>query len=135
MSHSESPEVNAYFLDSEFSSHAVTHHSIGPTGAGCRGTWKTCDKFEGEKGSTSIVEVQYLVPEKASDQKPMKGVEQPLPPKILRAVKRLRTKESWPAELDHWPMIERGVLCLARANVSIVCSGNKPYISIPADVE
>lgn len=116
MSLSTTPEINAYFLDSEFGprSVTVTHLSAGATGTGCRGTWETDAKLEGEKGSTSYVEVQHLLPEPPAVKTPVADERTPA---VMRAVKRLRTKVTWP-EIDHWPMIERGLLCLARANVS-----------------
>lgn len=117
MSLSTSPEINAYFLDSEFGPRSVTvkHLSAGPTGTGCRGTWETDARLDGEKGSTSYVEVQHLVPDAAAG-KPTDSIGRIHAP-VMRAVKRLRTRDTWP-EIDHWPMIERGLLCLARANVS-----------------
>lgn len=115
MSLSIYPEINAYYLDSEFGNRTVTHQNPGPDGTSCRGTWKTHTKIEGEGGATSFVEVQDLLPE-VTDIKPRKGAVQ-FAPAISRAVKRIQTKGGWP-EVDRWPMIERGMLCLARANVS-----------------
>lgn len=114
MSLSIYPEVNAYYLDSEFIDRTVTHKNAGHTGTGCRGTWQTHTKMVGEGGAVSFVEVQDLLPE-VTDIKPRKGAVQSAPA-ISRAVKRIQTKGGWP-EVDRWPMIERGILCLARANV------------------
>lgn len=128
MSLSTSPEINAYYLDSQFgpSGLTVTHQSAGSTGTGCRGTWQTDIKLNGERGSTSHVELQTLLPD-TLDYDLQKGVQKPFAP-VTRAVKRLRTRDAWP-EVDHWPMIERGLLCLARANVSI----SRDNINAPAD--
>lgn len=117
MSLSIHPEVNAYYLDSEFAPRGMTvaHYSAGPTGTGCRGTWETHTELEGEKGSTSYVELQHLLPDASTSHRP-KVIERIRAP-VTRAVKQLRTKDSWP-QRDNWPMIERGLLCLARANVS-----------------
>lgn len=126
MTLSTSPEINAYYLDSEFGPRGVTvtHQSPGPTGTGCRGTWETHARLDGEKGSTSLVEVQTL----QSDDYLPNDTER-IHPAVMRAVKRLRTVDTWP-EIDHWPMIERGLLCLARANVSNTLSN---FLRTPAN--
>ncbi|KAL0639015.1 Protein kinase protein rad53 [Maublancomyces gigas] len=118
MSLSTYSEINAYYLDSEFGPRGVTvtHQSAGPTRTGCRGTWETNAKLDGEKGSTSLVEVQTL----QSDDNLPNDTER-IHPAVTRAVKRLRTVDNWP-ETDNWPMIERGLLCLARANTRSAAS-------------
>lgn len=70
---------------------------------------------EGGSGSTNFFEVQHLLLE-TPGLPPAKREEQLARP-VSRPVKRIRTSGGWPG-VDHWPMIGRGLLCLARAKVS-----------------
>lgn len=99
------PQVNAYYLESEIHGNRVTHPNSGIINSGCMGTWKKCRRLESEHGISSV-DVQCLVTEKGSNRPP-----------VYRAVKRIRFEQGYPAG-DNKPMITRGILCMARANVS-----------------
>lgn len=100
----------AYFIDSEVTDDTVTHSKPGPLAAACQGTWTTVKKLDSSHGD-SVVLVQHL---EAPDDKKNVLLDQP---KVFRAVKRLRSRNTWP-KVDNWPTISRGLLCMARANVS-----------------
>lgn len=108
-----SPEeqVNMYRVDSEVSDNMVRHPNPGVTVPGCQGIWRTTGRLDSEHGD-SVVEVQCL---ESPQENPRLQ-----PPRILRAVKRLRTQQIYPA-VDNKVTIARGLLCMARANVSSCC--------------
>lgn len=99
-------EVNVYHVDSEIGNDAVRHLAPGVSVPGCQGIWHTKDRLPGENGDD--VQVQCL--ELPQDS----GCPEPLT--IFRAVKRLR-RQTYPM-VDNSQMIERELLCMARANVS-----------------
>lgn len=105
--------VNQYYLDSEFRKKTVTHSGSGVTGAVCQGTWLTEKVLQSETGD-SMVLVQRLLP--VGGDIAMVGSDNS--PSVRRAVKRLRSHRPYP-ETDNRLMIARGILFMARANVSI----------------
>lgn len=97
-----------YHVDSKVSDLMVQHLSPGITVPGCQGIWRTTRELDSEHGD-SIVVVQRL---ELAQENPLLE-----PPSIFRAVKRLRTQQAYPA-VDNKEAIVRGLLCMARANVS-----------------
>lgn len=120
-------QVDQYLVDHKFSERRVRHLSPGPTVPGCQGIWKGVRTLVSEYGD-SFVEVQRLErayeSPRGSDGESAdggaRGSTRREPPAILRAVKRLRTQQTYPA-VDQRQMIRRGLLCMARANVSCCC--------------
>lgn len=104
--------LQAYYLDAQFNDDGtVTHANSGSLATVCRGTWKHVKNLDSWHGG-SVVKVQRLVQPTTDD----KSIISPAQPKIFRAVKQLRSRQSWPS-VDYWPMISRGILCMVMANV------------------
>lgn len=104
--------VNQYHLDSQFINQTVTHTSPGVTGATCQGTWLTVAKLKSENGDSIVLVQRFVDPDMDVP------VNQPI---VMRAVKRVLWYRQYP-EVDNRPMIARGILCMARANVSDLAS-------------
>lgn len=111
--------VNTYRVEHKPGERVVSHLTPGPTVPGCQGMWKVVDRLRSEY-TDSVVEVQRLVAAHeggSAGGSSRRGSARLEPPPTFRAVKRLRLQQMNPAA-DQRPMIHRGLLCMARANVS-----------------
>lgn len=109
--------VAAYRVEHRSGEREVIHLTPGPTVPGCQGRWRLVDRLRSEY-TDSVVEVQRLVSaHEGSGGSARRGSARLEPPPTFRAVKRLRLQQMNPAA-DQRPMIHRGLLCMARANVS-----------------
>lgn len=113
--------IEAYRVEHKPGERVVSHLTPGPTVPGCQGIWRFVDILRSEY-TDSVVEVQRHVAAQDGPGVSAGGSARRVsarlePPATFRAVKRLRLQQMNPAA-DQRPMIRRGLLCMARANVS-----------------